>query len=318
MRLGQLISLTSLLLVLCSITFAQATGATPQLSDPSSDVDAAKKKKELDERIMQMLDQAVSDGNALRLPQNKALIFSIAGDLYWKFDEKRGRELFRNAASEIITYNVETEKEQAQQQNSGPRGGGFQPPNQDDPRPQVLGLVAVHDAELAYQMLLQTRPATLATAMLKAAQPNTAQTNAAQATGRGGGGNGGGQGGGGRGANFDPTSQEVAQEVALDQEFAMLAAANDPDASIKLIKDSLSKGVSSNVLPALQNLYKKDEKKAGELAADVIGNLASTDLTKNNQDLNVALNFLQYAIRPAQATASGTSAAKQFNFSDAQ
>ena len=123
---------------------------------------------------------------------------------------------------------------------------------------------AAHDAERAYQMLLQTRSPSLAAAMLKAAQPNTAQTSAAQANIRGGnGGNAGGPGGGGRGANFDSMSQEVAQEVELEQQFALLAAANDPDASIKLIKDCLSSGISSNVLPALQNLFKKDEKKAG-------------------------------------------------------
>lgn len=124
MRPGKLFSLTSILVLFCSIAFAQATSTTTQPSDPSAETDAAKKKKELDERIMQMIDQALNDGNALRLPQNKALIFAIAGDLYWKFDEKRGRELFRNAASEIISYNAETEKEHAQQQNNGPRGGG--------------------------------------------------------------------------------------------------------------------------------------------------------------------------------------------------
>ena len=44
----------------------------------------------------------------------------------------------------------------------------------------------------------------------------------------------------------------------------------------------------------------------------------SADLTKNNQDMNVALNFLQFATQPVQATTSGASAAKQFNFSDSQ
>ena len=115
MRSGKLFSLTSIFILFCSIAFAQATSTTLQPSDTSSETDAAKKKKELDEGIMQMLDRAVADGNALRLSQNKALIYAIAGDLYWKFDEKRARELFRSAASEIITYNTETEKEQAQQ-----------------------------------------------------------------------------------------------------------------------------------------------------------------------------------------------------------
>ncbi len=299
------------------MAFAQATAPTPQPSDPVVDPDAAKKQKELDERIMQTLDQAIGDGSMLRLPQNKALIFAIAGDLYWKYDEKRGRDLFRNAASEIVSYNTETEKEQAtaQQNANGQRGGGggggggFQPPAQDDPRPQVLQLVAAHDAGLAYQMLLQTRSTTLAAAMLKAAQPGSVPTN-----GRGN----GGQGGGGRSANFDPTSLEVGQETALDQQYALLAAQDDPDASIKLIKDSISAGISPNVLPALQNLYKKDDKKAGELAGDVVSNITGTNLTTNTQNINVILNFLNFATQPVAATASGTAPVRQFNFTDAQ
>lgn len=311
MRLQRLAFLTFAFILFCSIGFAQTTDptATPQPSDPSADVDAAKKQKELNERIMSMLDQAVADGNSLRLPQNKALIFAIAGDLYWKFDEKRARELFRSAATEIINYNTETDREQAQAAQAAGARGNFQPPDQDDPRPQVLPLVAAHDAELAYQMLLQTRTAKLAAAMLKSGQPDAA----AQQNGRGG----GGGPGGGRG-NFNVDAQSVAQEVALEQQFALLAAQNDPDAAIKLIKDSLSKGISSNVLPALQTLYKSDDKKAGDLAGDVVGNLTGTDLTQNTQDINVALNFLQYATQPPPAATSGTTPAKQFNFTDSQ
>ena len=305
MRPGKFFSFILVTFLYCSIGFAQTTDPTPQPSDPSADTEAAKKKKDTDDRVMQMLDQAVNDGNALRLPQNKALIFAIAGDLYWKFDEKRARELFRNAATEIINYNADVEREQAQHAVAGGRNN-FQPPDQDDPRPQVLPMVAAHDAELAYQMLLQTRTAKLAAAMLKAGQPAAPQQNAQ------------GGPGGNRGGNFNTDAQSVDQEVALEQQFALLAAQNDPDAAIKLIKDSLSNGISSNVLPALQNLYKKDDKKAGELAVDVVGNLTGADLTKNTQDINVALSFLQFATQPAPAAASGTTPARQFNFTDAQ
>ena len=74
MRSGKLFSLTSIFILFCSLAYAQATSTTPQPSDTSSETDAAKKKKELDERVMQMLDQAVGEANALRLPQNQTVL----------------------------------------------------------------------------------------------------------------------------------------------------------------------------------------------------------------------------------------------------
>jgi hypothetical protein len=62
----------------------------------------------------------------------------------------------------------------------------------------------------------------------------------------------------------------VSQEIALEQRFAVLAAEQNPDKAIKLIKESLAKGISYNVLPLLQKLNQKDEKKASALADDVV------------------------------------------------
>ena len=38
------------------------------------------------------------------------MVFAIAGDLYWRFDEKRARDLFRSVANEIVSYNAEASK----------------------------------------------------------------------------------------------------------------------------------------------------------------------------------------------------------------
>ena len=89
-------------------------------------------------------------------------------------------------------------------------------------------------------------------------------------------------------------------ELDLEQRFALLAADSDPDKAIKLIKDSLARGISWNVLPLLQKLNKKDEKKAAELAAEVIGKIIDTDLTKKSDDLNTAITFLQFNSRTAR------------------
>src|SRR5437867_11652921 len=64
-------------------------------ADKKPDSEKDKKKKELEDRVQRMIDGAVADAAILRLPDNRAVVYGISGDLYWKFDEKKARELFR-------------------------------------------------------------------------------------------------------------------------------------------------------------------------------------------------------------------------------
>lgn len=285
MRFRSLALLIAAILFACSLTVAQT-----QPSDP--DPEKVRKTKEQNERVMQLLDQAVGEAVSLRLPQNRAVVYAISGDLYWKFDEKRARELFRNAAAEIITFNQENEK--VKRESSEPFSEMFDFGG-DSSRSEVLLLVAKHDAEMALELLLQTRSTKLADAMLKASLPNAKTGNDM--------------------LNFSPEKQRISQELALEQQFALLAADENPEKAIKLIKDSLAKGVSLNVMPLLQKLNKKDEKKAAELGGDVIKKLVDLDLAKSDEDMRAAMGFLQFAFKPASA-ASGKD--KQFTFTDAQ
>src|SRR2546423_15211160 len=70
--------------------------------DKTSDADKEKKKKEFEERVQRVIEGAIVEAGSLRLPQNRAVVYAISGDLYWQFDEKKARELFRSAAAEII------------------------------------------------------------------------------------------------------------------------------------------------------------------------------------------------------------------------
>jgi hypothetical protein len=144
-------------------------------------------------------------------------------------------------------------------------------------------------------MLASTRPAKLTEAMAKAAQPNAKQD--------------------GGYLNFNPDQYRVQQEIALEQQFAVLAAEQNPDKAIKLIKESLSKGISWNVMPLLQKIYKKDEKKAVSLADDVVKKIVETDLTKKREDLNTAIQFLLYATDP---NAEKNPKEKVFKFNETQ
>ncbi|MEQ1606734.1 MAG: hypothetical protein ABL999_17870 [Pyrinomonadaceae bacterium] len=283
MGLRQLTSAFLALAFLCSL-------AVGQTQPTESNADKEKKTKEQNERVVQLLDQAIGEAVSLRLPQNRAVVYAMSGDLYWKFDEKRARELFRNSAAEILSYNQEAEKERREVTAQNMLSDIFEV--RSELRTEILPLVAAHDAELALELLVQTRPAKLAEAMARAAMPNKPTNDL---------------------LNMDRL--KVSQELALEQQFALLAADENPDKAIKLIKDSLSKGISAAVLPLLQKLYKKDEKKAIELAGDVIKKLVDADMTKGFEDIQVAMSFLQFASKPPPAA---NAKEKQFAFTDAQ
>ena len=137
----------------------------------------------------------------------------MSADLYWKFDEKRARELFRNSATEILSYNQEAEKERREATAQNMLNDLFD--FRSDIRNEILPLIANHEAELALELLGQTRPAKLAEVMARAAMPNKPSNDI---------------------LNID--RMKAANELALEQQFALLAADENPDKAIKLIKDS--------------------------------------------------------------------------------
>jgi hypothetical protein len=232
-----------------------------------------------------MINGAIADSASLRLPQNRAIVNAIAGDLLWRYEAKRARELFRNAGADIINYNIEHEKEIRGSTDPYPSYavGGV--------REEVLPLIAKHDAELALEILLQTRSAQVAQAILKAASlPATSDRSF---------------------AGYDPERERARREIALEERFTLLAAGEDPEKMIKAIKDSLAKGISNALLPLLQKLSTKDEKRAAELGGDVIRKIEGTDLKKNDKELLAAIAFLSYKPR------SRDSQANIFAFSDA-
>lgn len=266
----------------------------PQTS-PTSPTEAKeekeKKQKEQEKRVLEMLDQATGDAATLKLPENRAIVYAIAGDLYWKFDEKRARNLFRNSGNEMLLANAEAEKDKKTDDDPYAQIFTF-----NDNRSEILPLIAKHDADLAIEIMAQTRTAQLAEALIKAAQPNAKQ--------------------GGNYMDFSPEKFRVQQEIALEQRFAVLAAEQNPDKAIKLIKDSLAKGISWNVLPLLQKLNQKEEKKAAAFADDLVKKIVDTDLTKKSDDMSAAIRFLQYATNPNQPKTAPKE--KPFKFSDTQ
>lgn len=267
------LSALSTILLISSFSLGQAAPA-------AANAESQKKKKELDDLVVRILDQTIADAGGLRLHQNRAVAYAMAGDLYWKFDDKRARDLFRSAAGEIVAHNLEVEREKLESAGSDPYMYVYEFVDPNDVRPEVLPMIAARDAGLALELLAQTRSSALAAAMARAGEPGIQ---------------------GGDFGTFNPTTQRVSQEVALEQRLLMMAAGDDPEKTAALIKESMGRGVSYNILPLLQKLHKKDAKKALDLGAEVLSKLAASDLAKGQVEMRTALNFLQYAVRPLAA-----------------
>ena len=275
------------------ITIFLSTLCPAQSERPAPPAEKEKARSELEEKAIQILEQAIADASYLRLPQNKALVYAMAGDLYWKFDEKKARELFRSTGVELAAHNIDAEQAQRENTEIYPQLYDF-----NSPRNQLLPIVAKRDAELALELLVQTRPAGLAEAILRHSAPDFKSATM---------------------TTFNVESRQVRQEIDLEQRFALLAADENPDRAIKLVKESLAKGVSFNVLQLLQKLHKKDEKKAADLAGDVVRKIVDLDLARKQDEFQAALSFLQFMAREAPAASpQPENKSKDFRFTEGQ
>jgi hypothetical protein len=253
------------------------------------DAEKAKAKLERDKRIAETVEQAVAEVAALRLPGNRAVIFALAGDIYWRLDPERSRILFRKTISEIQAHYLEAAAAKNQLPASGVAATYSNP---IDIRAEILPVISRRDPVLALEMLIQTRPQEVAEAMAR--YPDDAVPTTP-------------------GSGPDPGRNMAARERLLEEGVQQLVARSDPERSIKFIRDSLAKGLNRNVLPVLDSLRQKDPKAALELGEEVIRKALNADL-RNEADFRTAVSFLQFAARPLPANPG----VRTFNFSDEQ
>src|SRR6185436_17570667 len=128
-------------------------GMSARAQDPTSPAASADTEKQAEEKAKLeakaavMLEQVVSEAQALKLPENRVRVQVVAGDLLWDRSAARARALFTDAGAMLG---------QMMQESDVP----------DIPERQVLNRLrqelvlsaARHDAELAYSLLRQTQP----------------------------------------------------------------------------------------------------------------------------------------------------------------
>jgi len=266
-----MIRLISFLLI---AAFALTTvGQTPAV--PSElQAEREKRQKESDERVIELLDRTIAEGGGLRLSNNRAVVFALAGDLYWKFDQKRSRELFRGVGAELNNYNAEVERERLETTDALQALELF---DVNDVRHQVLPIIGIRDAELALELLLQTRSAAMVEMIARSGSPPAADDSTPLA------------------ASLEST--RVSSELQLEQTLAARVAESNVDAAIKAIRESMAKGAIANLIPALQKIHEKDEKKAADVAGEILKKLTDEAVLSNQNASRVALSYLEYGIR---------------------
>jgi hypothetical protein len=110
-----------------------------------------KQKKEQERKALLLLDELIETAQSLRLPENRAYLLSIAGDLLWQSDEKRARTLFSEAAQLVIPLvHLPEDSPDGIPQNSRWQLAQL--------RQQLVRLLLNHDPQLAGEFLLASRP----------------------------------------------------------------------------------------------------------------------------------------------------------------
>ncbi|MEO8648981.1 MAG: hypothetical protein ABI539_07435 [Acidobacteriota bacterium] len=209
-----------------------------------------------------LVEQVLGEIPNLRLAENRAGALARTGVLVCKSDPKLAAEIFRSSVSDLLSAQSFAE---ADRKNPGPNQDLL---NSQVTRPMILRMIAGCDAEFALQSLYKSRPTAVERAF---AIPADAPPKL---------------------NNISPAYSTLAQnEINLEQLFMRLAAEQNPDSTIDLLKASLKKGLSAETLSLLKRLNSKDPVAAAEMADEVIGRLMQTGFLSGNQPDRQAISL---------------------------
>jgi 3-methyladenine DNA glycosylase AlkD len=263
------------LLVVFSIVCASGLAQFPlKKSEPEKE----KPPSELEKNAIELLEQVIGETAALKLPENRALIYAMTGDALWAKDEKRARGLFRAAGGEILqVVNTKTEKSDSRSSEID-RPDVFNRRQAEilNLRQMVLRALAERDAEMALEILQSTRAPEVAAEMQTYVAP-VAAANSAQKQ---------------ESPPSAPRNFRVEQEIRLEQALIAKAAEQDPAKAAQKIRANLEKGFSMEIIRALQRIYKKDAELASKLFDETIQKLLAADLSKSQANMNFAVSLL--------------------------
>jgi hypothetical protein len=237
-------------LTLCLLVLSTAAAAqSPPPAKQESEEEKAKARKELERKALVLLDETLEGAQVLKLAENRASVRLQAADLLWPRDEKRARALFRDAAADLAAV-----------KSGDPNRGGRDYWMATQLRSQLLYTAAARDAQLALELLRESRPASEDGSNAPAGDPDV--------------------------------------ELRLEQSLTALAAGSDPKAALRLAEESLSKGVTYGILGLLERLSQKDPEAATKLAGKIVGKLRGETVGGGREAWMVAASLLRGVLLP--------------------
>lgn len=260
-----LFALTLALVISCAVVSPVYAQEQPsqQATQPSAE-ELEKEKAEREKNGYRLLDQVIDEAQALRLTENRVRVQIAAADLLWNNNQGRARSLFTLAADAVA------EMGRTPVTNNNRRGGEPPPDRRSFQLRQELVIAAArHDAQLAYQLLAQTKP------------PVQAVTTDQRG----------------------PRPQ-VNQEENLEQMLLGRIASLDPKVAAQNAEQMMEKGkFPRSLTEVLNHLYMQDFDAAAKLADKTAKKLQTTNLLTNNEAAALAQALLVRGPRPAEKPA---------------
>jgi hypothetical protein len=237
-----------------------------------SEDDAVKARKE---RLNAILEESLADVQNLKLPENRASFYARIGNLIWPQDQKRARSLFLYAATELLNaQNFAESKRSLNPYNELLTGGNT--------RQQILNTIASRDAELALELLTRTRPAAVQRALENDPDKNR------------------------KISNYHQNDTYLGQnESYMEQNFYRMAADQSPERAVKILRESLSKGLSSETFNQLNRLAEKDPAAASEMASQVVEKLLRSSYVASEQPHYTNIQLTQSILNQQMSRQNG-------------
>jgi hypothetical protein len=215
------------------------------------------------------LEQTLNDTSALKLPENRALVYAKLGKLYWKFDKDRARQLFQKSIDELVKAQNEAEldKRNASRRTDLLVFG--------QTRQKILDIIVYLDADLAFASFIKSRSATIKDAFAGISNDPPVNTY-----------------------NGKPSNELIVeQENILEQRLAESVADQNPDRAVSILRDILSKNTSYKTVELLEKIRQKDQAVAEVLFKETIQKTLAADFSKSLTQFQLANRFLLESTR---------------------
>ncbi len=204
-----------------------------------------------------LIDQITTDASGLGLGENRAYVNSKLGSMLWKRDAKTAASLFQKAVDELVNAQSQVETEARTRLNRS----SYENRVSQSIRPAVLLQIAASDANFALESLYRTRTAAIQRAIAQAAEPTV------------------------KIADLNSSALMLARsEMTLEQRIMRLAAEQNPETAVKMLLETLKKGLSPESLSLLKKLFEKDPESANSIASDVLDKLNASEFSNNPAD----------------------------------